>query len=1057
MMGGKNSAFLNIRHLTKESVPYVLLLVLSLFLCLNLFLHQVPTGDDVLAFLERFFVEKNYGPTLFRPTLYLGTLTSESFLNLLFIFPLSRIVDVFTLLKLLGFLASFFSAVFMYKFILDISKNRTVASIGSVFYLFGYVYIAEVGGLGHYDMAVSYAFQPLILLLYRRLLIRRNIFNASLLSFAIAFLISSGHLQVTIYSIVLFVFYHAFVMLSKMCPDPLRFHGYLFLSILIAVPLTAFFWIPLFSGAKPYFLEISYYAEETFWHSPNAVQLVAGSASYVAPLLVVVILTIVGFAVLFKENRRNPHTKFFLIAGVFFLLLSNGPSLFSWIYEPLFGTTALPGMLRVSSRIVLVADVPLSYLFGISVEKIGNMVGDVLGKSKALVAKLPKHFTHYNIVRIATYAGLVCLFIYSSYLTSTPAFLSHDIPQGYMQAFELIAQDSSIFRVAGAPFIRTWINPKPSWSYAVTIDPTAASSVFHGKDLFWGTSPHDMPPWFFNFALYMRSIIDMNRTQYFGKILALSNVKYLVMSPDGLDNRELAFFVSQQDLSLVQNVSGICVFKNLDEEERVFLPSRIALGVSGYKILTTLASIAPDYKLSNIAIIPIQSANEDLTKYLDIADTLVFQDGLYDYVFLGHKTYLLECEDYATNFLDAESKWSRLNLRSENVIRLPEWEWVASEFISSMSYAVTKSNTTMVIPVSVQKNSTYEVWLRVMEGPERGVLTFKMDNALISTVNASATYYKGFEWVNLGEVALDAKESHNICLENDGKGWNQIDCMTIIEKNQRQQLEIQSMNELENFKGDFCVLQEAEDLFNLDKSSPSYYEVANSIKSSNGYFVKPQYAYLHTVTSEIFVPRSGYYDLFIRAHVEGPEGSFTFSLANYTLSANGTDAGEFRWYGQRVKLSAGKNNVTFAGLETDIDLIVLEETNDTTVDNRSPDAFFRNDAPGAISYRIVDAATYNVNATLNRPAIIVQSNSFHELWQLTTDNNTVIEPIRIYSFLNGYLIEDQEVNAIIFFNGQKYLYIGIAISTVTVCVILAINFPQLLTYVKRKRLKNENR
>jgi hypothetical protein len=1015
---------------------YFIISIVAILICKNLFLFELHGGTDALAFLDRYYVESKYGPTIIRPTFYLGSIIYETPFFVFIVIPLSRLLSIFLLLKLYSFMSTILSGIFMHEFTYDISKRHLLALASAIAYMTSSYYLVEVGVEGHLDIALGYAIMPLLLYMGRRVLKTGECKDAMVLGMIAAFFVST-HIHVLTFGFLFFLVYYLFLVFTEKRHFK-KSMSLLLISASITLLLTLFMWIPALM-AKPFLLETTFYEEETQWFSLSILRcllanytpygLKAFSSELIIPLL----------AILSLLYKRDSHSFFFiftfLITCVFIGVLS---------FYPIYPLSAF---LRVPSRVYFIASLSISYLCGVTI----NVMGEKLEKLLKGVKNSPKFHHLMNMAKHTPILSVMILLLFSAlyiYPGQTFTFTSFELPVAYREVFNKIKDETGDFRILGAPLLRTWVERRPQ--APALIDPISCSSFYHSKESFWGGSPHDISPEVQKFAMYIKSVVKMNRTLYLGKILGLGGVKYVILQTNDMDSREYNFFISQRDLLETHRYGDLVLLENENYVQRIFVPQHVVLAVGGLKLLTTLSAMP--VKLSDVAVIYTHDLDQqEIEVLLRFSEAFVFQNNFYDFLFQNcyKEALIIEVEDYASNSLNVFSRWGKLNINTENVYLLPEWQWLAGELVFR-SYALTCADTSMLIPLTINEEGLYEIWIRMAEGPYRGNLTIFVNEEKISTIQALSAYYSGFKWFKVG-IAQLKKGSNLLRLQNNG-GWNQIDRVVIIKPEVRKDLEQQMFTKLRTFKGNFLIIIEAEDLFNTIHTLGKI-NVVNNINASNGYYVGVDIStYPSQVESsaEIFIPRSNLYKVYFRARVFG-DGTLQLSIENHTFIIDNGQSINFQWFSYEIYLEEGYRKVTFKGrFPSDLDVILLQEVNC----NKEFSLFNVNDHPqeDSCNYNRIAASTYQFNFSVEKTTVLAFSVAYNKLWYIRSIHFEKCS-IPLYSLINGFIIDKPgKFPTVISFRIQELIPILTAISSVAFVVIVSLQIYRIITH-KIKRLK----
>jgi len=200
------------------------------------------------------------------------------------------------------------------------------------------------------------------------------------------------------------------------------------------------------------------------------------------------------------------------------------------------------------------------------------------------------------------------------------------------------------------------------------------------------------------------------------------------------------------------------------------------------------------------------------------------------------------------------------------------------------------------------------------------------------------------------------------------------------------------------------------------------------------------YSGKNAVSSEFFVPRSGYYSLAFRLAFHADYRPFDIILGNASLQifpSNKTD--KFEWYEtEQVSLLYGKYHLEIrTDNEIDLDQLILCST-DLNESFSVTKIFSDYSSQPTISYKRINPCEYEVYINSNSSFFLIFSDSYHPLWRLYIGNEE-ISPISINYCVNGFFVDRTgEFKAVLYFVGQRYTDLGYRISLGTAIILLII-------------------
>jgi len=133
------------------------------------------------------------------------------------------------------------------------------------------------------------------------------------------------------------------------------------------------------------------------------------------------------------------------------------------------------------------------------------------------------------------------------------------------------------------------------------------------------------------------------------------------------------------------------------------------------------------------------------------------------------KDSIIDASDYGFKSLNYTKYW----------VKWPSWRIVGS-FVYWGDTLTTNGVNTVKIPFKVERDGNYTTWIRLGFAPSRGKLTVIVDDLFRTEVKPEAKFWSEPKWINLTNLN-PRKSDHIITIRNDGKGYNDIDSIAIIE------------------------------------------------------------------------------------------------------------------------------------------------------------------------------------------------------------------------------------------------------------------------------------
>lgn len=215
-------------------------------------------------------------------------------------------------------------------------------------------------------------------------------------------------------------------------------------------------------------------------------------------------------------------------------------------------------------------------------------------------------------------------------------------------------------------------------------------------------------------------------------------------------------------------------------------------------------------------------------------------------------------------------------------------------------------------------------------------------------------------------------------------------------------------------------------------------------------------------TGNLWIPTSGQYMIDLRFASNSYQGYLRLDAANYsTIVSCPTVNTGFSWQETGpYTLSPGNYSLAIDAVgKTALDAIILYSLHGDEATLSQKDMFTSNETPISVDYDVVNPCTYNLHVRSNQPFCLVFSEAYHQLWRI---NMTDLEAahIPVYSFFNGFLINRTgEFDLTLYFEGQTYYNIGVAVTIITFVTITFLFISQSVrfkNFLRRSRRMAKN-
>jgi len=522
---------------------------------------------------------------------------------------------------------------------------------------------------------------------------------------------------------------------------------------------------------------------------------------------------------------------------------------------------------------------------------------------------------------------------------------------------------------------------------------------------------------------YLDRAYRQNQTSYFGKLLGLANVKYVIVyggywgpyqvQPITIEAEE-ARLMNQLDLRRVESSNAsFPVFENLDWAERMSaVPSALlAVGDLDSDLLISL-SYVDGFDYSRHAIV-FSDQIRNLTSFLSKSNCVVFSySGFMDLVKSRlDRKYTIDLQTLATPSLDSTRYWLAGEQRT----------------------VYTFGNSPLIVKYAVSDSDLFEIWLKLLYSDGAGTLSVSIDRLRWVSVLPYASFQKGYYWVRLGSVRLSAG-IHEIELTNQN-GKSSLKDMVVVSQSGIADKTLEISDQIRRSGAKSMYLLEAEKALDYKGFYPM-----KLVGASDGYV-------LHTkdhgnVSHTIFIPGDAVYWLDVRlrgkgtllARLFGTEYEAPVSLEKMDWLSMGP-----------FNTPPGSQEVILAVKgKLDIDELLLypgTEGKNFTVES-SPSSFFTS----------IDPEEYTVHVEANRSFWLVFGESYHSFWKAYV-NGKEISSVPVSYFANGFYIDEAgSLDISVIFTGGEITRRAVLLSALSFSIVvfaLAVN--EVRTFVLRQR------
>jgi hypothetical protein len=953
--------------------------------------------------------------------------------------------------KMMLFLLFPLASFSMYLFTYNLLKSRAGAFIAALFYMYNQFFLSEHISEGHFMIAFGYALTPLVLLMLEKVMQTPNMKKVFGLSIILVLFLGSRSQSTYIMSLVaaVYIFIRSFQIKLEMKSRIKGMIGILS-AVVISVLASAYWLVPeIFVVQNSSVLFRVYHNIEDayrfgfnsildalfmrsssenifgqripFWEIPVLQQ----TGVYV---LLVIIPALAFMALIFK---RDQLTKFLLIGALIASFLALGPNglpfeIFEWLW------THVPGYstFRVGGRFLMVTALVYAYLIGITVDsyskKIQSWVSFDLTKqhSPSLRKKITGYFKKCRFLDKVFLVIVMIIIFLSSWVGSIGGFQVYTWPEEYIDPFQWIKDQPGDYRIVTTPYQRLYADY--NWSSA-TLDLGVFSFSIHNKGVFVGGSGYIA-----DYTPFVGNLLRMNLTNSLSSLLGIAGVRYIVIENDTNQNEKLVLEKQKNLVPIPLYESSI--LENAQYSQHIFTNEKSALIFGGRNALTSLLSV-DEFELNESTLLFYDQVPRLNVGY----DQVIFAGiTLQDLAFLTYgRNDTIHCANYAFPSGNQSRYWTSYT------------QFLDQGFlVFSGSTLTTRGKVSTDIPLEIQEEGQYELWMRIVYGPDRGKLTIEMDGQTIGAeIVPHVPYSSGLHWIKLQNVFLSSG-NHMITLTNDGNGHNDIDVIAVIQPERLEDVYNKILNDFQDLDARVINVIEAETTFapNLNGWYPSERWGCNA---SNGVTLTSDI--LTASSAKIFIPKDGDYKIAVRTVQSKEHGNLLLQVDEGNIIKLDCNSSTTRFVWHEVEygtMTYGEHIINIINDGTgkvDLDEFIIYSQKETAENTSLKELFSPQSSPlTQFNVTQINPTEYAVKVTTDEPFWLIFNESFNPLWSASIDDEE-IEKVVAYSFMNGFYVDKTgDLVITIYFTGQTYVSLGSLISIATILISIVTLFSVLI-------------
>jgi accessory gene regulator protein AgrB len=392
-------------------------------------------------------------------------------------------------------------------------------------------------------------------------------------------------------------------------------------------------------------------------------------------------------------------------------------------------------------------------------------------------------------------------------------------------------------------------------------------------------------------------------------------------------------------------------------------------------------------------------------------NAIVFQDSdLMDLVFQQlDPAFKLEAWKYLNG------KWSIVEDQHGDVIPSAEsyQSSVAGQLVLSERAIYTDKNATLVVPFSVNKTGSYDVWVRAAntvpidwckwEGPlppTTNVISTTIDGSTVGQADFGKV--GGFKWIKINNAPLSLSQgSHTLNLFTSGNPIY-LDMIAVTPAGLVDSAVKKEMADISDLQQ--MYLLEFSNYFTGENAVRDASVVPYTSDAWSGYLTLEPNA---TIMQNLYIAKNDTYVLDLRLLQRLDSGILTLKIDGTTvLSAFERGNNSWAWISpDTIYLSAGEHEIEVTSEKgyNSIDLMSLIEQ--PLMSNLAVE-------PGQVQYNQVQLDTWRGNMSFSKPAFVVFTESYYPEWvfqQQTGTSLTSIGSLEAFYFLNAYHINSAGV------------------------------------------------
>jgi len=926
----------------------------------------------------------------------------------------------------------------MYLFARTIFGSKEAALVSGLAYSLSPYFLQGMILRGHLDLMYGYALAPALLFILRGILTRGHRFSStaafSLLAVVAFLAYPSQMVYLGLLALVYVVYQMSCMSRESRSGSLVALAQTLLLASLISLGLLSFQLLPMIEGVTPTLLEgqVSFSPSQyKLWSIETIPAAIANpdAASWTYPVHLLGIAIILAIAITRTRYRRP--TLFILVLYALGAILASAPrQSFADLYMAFGEQFPVPvvgllvrGALHVATRWLLLSVFALSLLLG--------MVSEILKRHNRIQVKIAGHRTKRLVSTLPTFTIVLILLVgqFSILGSSLPLYTISD---EYLDAYRIIKDDSTYFRVAPVPFNQQWMATPEGGQQQ---DLSRLILPFTGK-------PTLSPGWYGGQSDWIEYVDQLklsdlgNRTS---EILGLTGVKYVVIHeyPSSSGYEDQRYFRMQQGLVPVYSGDSINVYEDSFWVPPIYASTNVVLIVGGLESMQVLQAL-PKFALRDHVFLLAHTLDAASIWSLltdGIVKEIVFANSEpTDIVLPLSNPSLVHVSPYA-NARSPSEGWVSYWGQSELGLSMTPWRGLP--FLAPNPASTALDGSEVTLPMAVGEDGEYELWIRLACSDSEGFLDVSVDGVRVASVSANVPIQPpGLRWTRVALQSLSGG-LHSVTLHHrtgPGQMFSDVDSVALVRASDR----LLAMNRLKDLVQSQGI--PVSFIFDFQRLLLFSSERAN-IRAANSYVVETPLG-----RQEIFGSPRGEmsFDLDFPLEFSLPADLSIFARGSGTMEFNLSDGARafavnssgFAWLHGGTPLESSIISVSMGG-QLEIARIVVSSgvcfnparLNSSEVATQCPNL-------SRTSFERYSPESYLATIASNRTAVLVFSEAFHNLWTAKDESNSVtLHHIMANGEFNGFVVPEGSHELAISFPAHSYALAG---ATVSLALLLAV-------------------